>query len=105
MSESTPGPKARPSGSDRYRHNPRVAQQVLGGKAVILNYEGRRILGLNGTGTRIWEQLDGRATLDEIAARAAAACGVPCERATDDVRAFVADLLRRDLVVRCEENT
>lgn len=101
MNEGTSTPGAAPGGRDRFRRNPRVAQQVLGGRAVVLHYEGKKMLGLNGSGTRIWGLLDGRLTLDDIASREAEA-GAPRDTAAADVASFVAELWRRDLVERVD---
>ncbi|MDQ7006119.1 MAG: PqqD family protein [Acidobacteriota bacterium] len=84
----------------RYKRNPRLAEQMLGGKAVLLHYEGRRILGLNETGSRIWELLDGRRTLTEIADLLARETGAPRPDVQAEVTAFVADLASRELVVQ-----
>ncbi len=92
------GLPARLQAGDRLCQNPRLSQQVLDGKAVILNYEGRRILGLNGNGTLVWSLLDGRRTLAEITEEVAARTGVPAASIRDDVLEFVGDLRRRDLV-------
>jgi hypothetical protein len=102
VNEGTTTPGTTPGGRDRFRRNPRVAQQVLGGRAVVLHYEGKKMLGLNGSGTRIWALLDGRLTLDEIARRETDA-GASRDSATADVTSFVAELWRRDLVERLAE--
>ncbi len=101
MNESSTTPGAVPDGRDRFRRNPRVAQQVLGGRAVVLHYEGKKMLGLNGSGTRIWGLLDGRLTLEEIAGREADA-GAPRESAAAEVVSFVGELWRRDLVEKVD---
>ncbi len=84
----------------RYRRNPRVARQVLGGRAVVLHYEGGRMAGFNETGTRVWERLDGRRTIAEIIDELAREDGVPVDEVAPAVRGFVADLLARELVVK-----
>jgi hypothetical protein len=82
----------------RYSQNPRIAQQVLAGKAVILNYEGKRILGLNDTGSFIWSLLDGDRTVTDITCEVARRFALPLEEAESGVIDFVADLSARDLV-------
>ncbi len=83
----------------RYRRNPRIAEQTLAGKAVILHYEGKRILGLNETGTQVWALLDGRRTVTDITVEVAARAGHAAEAVEGDVLKFVAELVHRDLVI------
>lgn len=45
-----------------------VAWQVLEGEAVLVDLDGKTIRGLNRTGSRVWELIDGRRTVREIAA-------------------------------------
>lgn len=86
----------------RFRRNPRVARQVLGGKAVVLDYEGGRMAGLNETGTRVWERLDGRRTTGEIVDELAREDGVPVDEVASAVCAFLAELRARGLVVEAD---
>ena len=86
----------------RFQRNPRVAHQVLGGKTVILNFEGKRVLGLNEQGTLVWSLLDGARSLEEVVAEVSACAGVGATAVRDDVLAFVGELQRRDLVVELE---
>lgn len=81
-----------------YRKNPRLADQNLGGKTVVLHYEGERLLGLNETGTFVWSLLDGRRTVDEIAAEVARRDDVAIEQATEAVGQFLDQLAARELV-------
>lgn len=83
----------------RFRRNPRLADQTLSGKAVILNYEGKRMLGLNPTGTTIWNLLDGRTSLGEIAEALARQTVLATDAVTPDVLEFAADLQKRDLIL------
>ena len=83
----------------RFQRNPRVAHQLLGGKAVILNFEGRRVLGLNEQGTLVWSLLDGARSLDAVVAEVCARAGVDADSARDDVLAFIAELQARELVI------
>lgn len=86
----------------RYKHNPRLAEQMLGEKAVLLHYEGRRILGLNESGSRIWELLDGTRTIAEITDLLAKETGVSPKTLGEEVATFVADLAQRELIVDAE---
>jgi len=91
--------KPLPGLSARLRTNPRLAQQNLGGKTVVLHYEGKRLLGLNAGGTFVWSLLDGRRSLAEIAREVADRDGIDRETAEAGVLEFVQDLHRRDLVI------
>lgn len=100
MAQPVSGRPAR--GGRVWRRNPRLAEQVLGGKAVVLHYEGRRVLGLNDTGTLLWTLVDGRRREEEIAAEAGRRLAVPPEEIPafrDSVFQFFDDLSRRELLV------
>ena len=82
-----------------FRINPRVAHQVVGGEAVLVDLAGAVMLGLNATGSLVWSLLPSH---DEEAI-AAAVCdrfAVEIEQARADVAAFVAELVRRGIVTR-----
>jgi hypothetical protein len=95
----------RPHPGERFRQNPRVAQQVLGGKAVILHYEGKRMLGLNPSGSEVWSRLDGRRSLQEIGEELARLRGAPVPEVVADLLDFVAGLQGRDLVTNESNST
>jgi len=97
LTSASNGPQMR--ADQVFRQNPRLAQQELGGKAVVLHFEGHRMLGLNETGSRIWSLLDGSRTLGQIADEIAVEFGTPREALEGDVLLFVRDLAERDLVV------
>ena len=80
------------------RPSPRCAWQIVEGEAVLLDLEGRRIMGLNATGSFVWGLLDGRRTLAQVAAAVADCFHVGTERATADVTCFVSSLRDRGLV-------
>ncbi|UCF68259.1 MAG: PqqD family protein [Acidobacteriota bacterium] len=92
----------RPERDDRWRRNPRLADQTLGGKAVVLHYEGRRILGLNESGTLVWNLLDGRRSIGQLVDALAAHFGLPAREIDTDVLEFVRSLADRDLLVSVE---
>ena len=71
---------------------------MVAGEAVLLDLEGRRILGLNAVGSFLWPLLDGRRTVAELAAAIAARFSVPPARAQNDLTAFLSDLAARGLV-------
>jgi hypothetical protein len=68
------------------------------GEVVILDQDGGLILGLNGTGARVWGLLDGARPLADIAAELAAVHELPSSQIESDVLAFARELLERGLV-------
>jgi hypothetical protein len=68
------------------------------GEVVILDQDGGLILGLNGTGARVWSLLDGARPLADIAAELAAVHELPRGQIEPDVLAFARQLLDRGLV-------
>jgi hypothetical protein len=80
------------------RISSRCAWQVVGGEAVLLDLHGRRLAGLNVTGSFLFPLLDGARTAADLAAAVAERFGVERARAEGDVTAFLADLARRGFV-------
>ena len=78
--------------------SPRTAWRVIEGEAVILSLDTKAFRGLNPVGSRVWELIDGRRSVDEIVEAIAREFDVAPERAAEDVRAFVRALLDRGLV-------
>ena len=87
------------STATRFSHNPRLAKQLLGGKAVVLHYEGRKLFGLNENGSQIWGLLDGSRTVEEITRVLAASAGQDEAVVAPDVHAFLRELVSRGLIV------
>jgi len=69
-----------------------MAWQTVDGELVLLNIDGRELLGLNEVGARIWELADGEHDLAAIAAALTAEFEVSAEEATAEVERFVAEL-------------
>ncbi len=69
----------------------------VAGEIVIVDPDGSVIMGLNGTGGRVWERLDGIRTLGDIAAELAKEHGVDADQTLSDVVAFAAVLVERSL--------
>jgi hypothetical protein len=65
---------------------------------VILDLEGRRVMGLNPAGSVVWGMLDGRHSVATIAAAVADRFQLTGDRAAADVRAFLAVLSARGLI-------
>lgn len=80
------------------RRTDRCAWQVVEGEAVLLDLEGRMLLGLNAVGSFLWPLVDGARTVAQLGDAVAAAFGVEPGRARDDAARFLLDLQRRGLV-------
>jgi hypothetical protein len=98
MSDQRSSITYRELGTRTPRISPRCAWQVVGGEAVLLDLHGRRLAGLNATGSFLFPLLDGGRTAADLAAAVAARFGVERARAEGDVAAFLADLARRGFV-------
>ena len=80
------------------RRHPDVAWQAIGDEAVLMCLADRKILGLNPVGALVWslvEELDEDGLVGAVVERFATGE----EEAREDVRAFVALLRERGLVV------
>jgi len=69
---------------------------------VVLPGEGRFIV-LNRTGAVVFQELNGKRTLDEIATALSESYSVSLERARQDVLAFANKLLERGAAVKVEK--
>jgi pyrroloquinoline quinone biosynthesis protein D len=78
---------------------PEVDFSKVGAEFVVLDAEGRVLRGLNPTGARIWELIDGRRSLAQIAGCVAVEFRVTSERALQDVIPFVEQLASKKLLV------
>ena len=78
--------------------NPATAWRVIEGEAVILSMDTKVFRGLNAVGSRVWELIDGRRTVDEITALIVGEFQVTPDVAERDVRVFIDDLLAKRLV-------
>lgn len=65
---------------------------------MILDLEGRKVMGLNPVGSFVWGSLDGRHTAAQIAAAVADRFQVSADRAAADVGAFLSALSTRGLI-------
>lgn len=77
---------------------PTTAWRLIEGEAVILSMETKVLRGLNPVGSRVWELIDGRRSVEEMAGLIVEEFDVTPEAAAQDVRGFVEELLARGLV-------
>jgi hypothetical protein len=74
-----------------------VVWRDVAGELVIVDAAGKRVMGLNGTGGRLWRRLDGRRSLGELARELAAEHGADAAAVLRDVLAFARSLMDRGL--------
>jgi hypothetical protein len=85
---------------EKYRLPPEVRYRVVADEAVILRLAAGRVLGLNWTGTRILELLEGGATENEVVDRLAEEVEADPQELTSDVAAFVRELIDGGIIER-----
>lgn len=89
-------------GAGAPRRHPDAASRVYDDEAfIVLPGRGQYKI-LNGTGTRIWDLIDGQRTLDEIAAVIAEEYDVDHERSRSDVEDFLSDLKANGMLAESE---
>lgn len=81
----------------------RVAARVIDGEAIIMDVRSGVYYSMQGTGSFVWEQIDGGATVQDIAQALARRYDVSPERALKDVTSLVEQLLQEG-VVRYDDN-
>jgi hypothetical protein len=84
--------------ADVVAHTPGVVSRMVDGEAVLVDPKKGMVRVLNPTGARIWEMIDGRRTVAELAANIAAEYGIEVPRAQADTIAFCEDLVRRGVL-------
>ncbi|HUS63498.1 MAG TPA: PqqD family protein [Kofleriaceae bacterium] len=72
-----------------------MAWQTIDGETVLLDIDGRELMGINDSAARIWALCDGTHTVDEIARAVAAEFAVDPAVAAADTRAFIDTLAKR----------
>jgi hypothetical protein len=75
-----------------------LAWQEVAGELVVLDLDGMVLRGLNRSGGRAFQLMDGHRTLAEIAEALAARHGIAVGRALEDLVGFATGLLRRGLL-------
>ena len=86
------------------RQSDRVVSRVVAGEHILVPLASRgvdidSIFNLNGTGTFIWERIDGVRTVEEIADQIAGEFQVSREQASADCRDFLSQLLEVGAIV------
>lgn len=88
------------TGSDSavLRKHPDAASRVYGEDAMIVLPGASSITILNPTGSRVWDLIDGKKTMSEIARIIEREYEVSFEQALDDVREFTSELEAKGMV-------
>jgi hypothetical protein len=82
-----------------WQKNPILAWREIDGEIVIVSPNDSVLHELNGTGSVVWKQLDGRRPAAEIAARLAEQYDVSVEDALGDIETLLAELASRRLLI------
>ncbi len=72
---------------------PAMAWQTIDGETVLLNIEGKELLGVNEVAARIWALCDGAHSIDQLTATIAEEFEIDLPTAAADVRTFLTQLL------------
>ena len=81
------------------QRNERLAWRVLEGEVVVLYPEEGTLHRLNGTGTRLWELLDGQRSLSDIGTAMVDEYQVSFADAVRDIQSIAADLVHAGLAL------
>lgn len=89
--------------AERYRRDPNVVTRLIAGETLLVPIRQRladlqRLYVLEDTARFIWEALDGRRTVEEIATELTEEFEVEYSRALQDVRRFCEELLAAGLI-------
>jgi hypothetical protein len=82
----------------RLRPSPAVKASATEDGLILLDVDGGLVLASNAVGARIWQLIEQHSTHDRIARQLASEFAISDERASRDVRTFVAGLVDRGLV-------
>ena len=81
--------------SDVVAHAPEIVSQEVDGEAVLVDPKQGMVRVLNATGALIWDHVDGRHTVADLATTLVATYGIEEARAQADVSAFCTNLMER----------
>ena len=85
-----------------YQRSPSATHQSVAGEAILIDLNTGSYYSLNETGTWLWEHLDGKRTVGELATELAIACNIPdqVDAIQGDVIELLTDLTREKLVLQ-----
>ena len=79
--------------------SPQTASRLIDNEAVIVVPQESEVKVLNESGSRIWELIDGKRDIRQIAEQISGEFEVPPEQALKDITGFVRELLKKQLVI------
>jgi len=82
----------------RLAKNEKIPWRLIEEEAVLLDLEEGEVLRLNQVGAEIWNAIDGTRTVEEIVSHICRTFEVSHRTASRDVRRFLKQLLRHELV-------
>lgn len=85
--------------------SPQTASRVIDGEAVIILPQENEVKVLNKVGSRIWELLDGKKSINQLAVDIAGEFDVPFETTLQDITLFIEELdTKRMIILRDHEH-
>lgn len=83
-----------------FQRSPSATHQSVAGEAIVIDLNSGQYYSLNESGTWLWEHLDGRCTVAELAQELAEFCDIPdqVEMVQDDLLELLANLAQEELV-------
>ena len=90
MTETPTGVQS--AGERRPKRHPDAASRIYDGEAFIVLPQSHEYKILNPVGTRIWDLIDGKRTVDEMVRVISEEYEVPVETAQNDISEFIRDL-------------
>ena len=87
--------------SSVFQRSPNATHQTVAGEAIVIDLNTGSYYSLNETGTWLWENLDGRRSVGQLAHDLAVFCDIPDQTATvqADLIELLGNLLAEKLVV------
>lgn len=83
-------------------HN-QTAARIVDGTAIIVLADSGQVNVLNAVGTRIWELVDGKHSIQEIAATLQSEYQVSAQQALADLDEFIQDMLSNKMITLHDE--
>lgn len=85
-----------------FQRSPSATHQTVAGEAIVIDLNTGSYYSLNETGTWLWENLDSRRNVSQLAQDLAVVCDIPqqAEMVQDDVLEVLAELVKQGLVVQ-----
>lgn len=89
---------------DVFQRDPDVVNRLIAGERILIPIRGQlaqmqRIFALNPTGQFVWEHLDGKRSVAELARLVSEQFGIEPARALEDVNGFLGDAVGQGIVL------